>query len=137
MQQSSSADDAKIEELRNEIEVLEDLDEDVQDADSIAETVLSELFHEARTTSKRHWKSASAFVNIDEDGIDVDHVEKISDGHWSPETRNRYDAIVSVPILPFMVTPEFKQAVRAELRQQIQGRQDNLSNLETVRGVSL
>ena len=116
----------KAEQYEAEAEALEALRDEVLNADRIADTRLSGLFHEARTTRKGYWKSVHAFVNIGEDGkVVVDSLDKLSDGYWSPETRDRYDAILSVPVRPFMETDMFKSIIRDEISQAVSPRRQN------------
>lgn len=130
--QSSDDVEAKIEATNAEIEAIEALEDEIKNADAIGDTRLSGLFHEARTTSKGHWKKVSAFCNIEDGEIVVDHLDKLSDGRWSPETRNRYDLVISVGIRPFMDSAEFRRAASDDLRQAEAGRANTVGNLETT-----
>lgn len=112
---SSDDVEAKIEATNAEIAAIEDLEDEIKNAETIGETRLSGLFHEARTTSKGHWKTVSAFCNIEDGEIVVDHLDKLSAGGWSPETRNRYDVILSVGVRPFMATDDFQNRIENEL----------------------
>ena len=118
----------KATELETEIEALEDLRDEVLDADRIGDTRLSKLFHEARTTRKGHWKTVSAFIRIEDGEAVVDHLDKLSDGHWSPETRQRYDAIIGVGVRPFMESAMFKSMVRDAIQHNIDGARQNLQH---------
>jgi len=129
---SSDDVEAKIEATNAEIEAIEALEDEIQNADAIGDTRLSGLFHEARTTSARHWKTVSAFCNIEDGEIVVDHLDKLSDGRWSPETRNRYDVVLHVGIRPFMSSSEFRQTIKDELWQSKSGRINTVENLKTT-----
>jgi len=59
---SSDDVEAKIEATNAEIAAIEALEDEIDNAETIGETRLSGLFHEARTTKKGHWKTASAFL---------------------------------------------------------------------------
>ena len=108
-------------------DALEELREEVMEADQIGDTRLSKLFHEARTNRPDTWKSVTAFIDI-EDGEDVvDSVSKLRDGRWAPETRSRHDALVSVGVRPFMEADIFKSLVRDDLEQRIRGARANAS----------
>lgn len=104
---------------------LEDLRDEVNNADSIGETRLSELFHEARTNRPDIWKSASAFVDIEDGEAVVKDVSKLRDGRWAPEVRDRHDAVVSVGVRAFMETDIFKSLARDDLHQRIQAAKQN------------
>lgn len=106
-------------------DALTDLKTEVMNADRIGETRLSKLFHEARTTRKGHWKSVHAFITINDGVAEVDHLDKLTDGYWPPETRNRYNAIVSVGVRPFMETDIFKSLVRDDIQRAIDGLKQN------------
>lgn len=123
---------AKIEAKNAEIEALETLQDEISSADKIAETRLSKLFHEARTTKKGHWKSVTAFCDIEDGEIVVKSLDKISDGRWSPETRQRYDVLISVGVRPFMEARNFKRTVQDDITQAIQGRQNTIGNLDSM-----
>jgi hypothetical protein len=106
-------------------DALEQLRDELLEADSIGETRLSELCHEARTNRPDTWNSATAFVDVDEGEAVVDSVSKLREGSWSPETRDRYDALVSVGVRPFMETSMFRSWAGDDLRQAIQGARQN------------
>lgn len=95
-------------EYREKADAIEDLQDKLRGADSVGETPLSGLFHEARTSSKDNWKAATAFIQVTNTGALVETVEKISEGVWPPETRRRWDVLLSVPIRPFMDAETFR-----------------------------
>ena len=101
--------------MSEEVTAIEEVEQELQNADSIGDTRLSKLFHEARTTSNDHWQTVSAFCNIIDGELTVDHLDKLSAGRWSPETRQRYDVIISVGIRPFMRPDDFKDRMKSEL----------------------
>lgn len=107
----------KANDCERQIEALEALRNEVLEADRIGETRLSELFHEARTSRPDVWKSATAFINIVDGEAVVDHVEKLRDGYWSPETRDRFDALISVGVRPFMDSATFRGWAGDEITQ--------------------
>jgi len=129
---SSDDVEAKIDATNAEIAAIEALEDEIDNAETIGETRLSGLFHEARTTSKGHWKKVSAFCNIEDGEIVVETLDKLSDGRWSPETRNRYDVVISVGIRPFMESSEFRRAAKDDLSQAKMGRVNTVGNLETT-----
>lgn len=116
-------------------DALEALREEVMEADRIGDTQLSKLFHEARTNRPDAWKSATAFIDIEDGEAVVDSVSKLRDGRWSPETRNRHDALVTVGVRPFMGTSEFKAAVRDDLEQRIRGARANANSAREAANV--
>jgi len=109
-------------EYQAEYRAYDELKSELEEAERVGETRLSELFHEARTT-RSHWKTVSAFCRVsesDESGeaeVEVDHIDKLSDGRWSPETRQRYDLVLSVPVQPFMEADGFRSYVRGDLQR--------------------
>jgi len=109
-------------------DALKALRDEVVEGDSIGETRLAELFHEVRTSSPRSWDSATAFIDINDGEAVVDHVSRLREGSWSPETRDRFDALVSISIDPFQSTKEFKQVARFNLNQKIDGAQQNAAS---------
>lgn len=129
----------QVEELREKVTVyeataqaLEDLRDEVREADSIGETRLSKLFHEARTSRKRTWKSATAFIDIEDGEAVVDSVSKIRDGRWTPETLAAHDTTITVPVRPFMDTQMFRRAVADRINQTLQGVQGNQADAERM-----
>jgi len=120
----------KLETVSAEIDAIKTLQEEIKACDRIGDTVLSGLFHEARTGSGRHWNQVTAFCNIERGELIVDHTDKISDGRWSPDTRRRFDVLVTVRVQPFMPTQEFKFAVDSDLQQAIQARMETKSGIE-------
>lgn len=101
---------------------LEKLQDEMRDADSIGETRLSGLFHEARTSSERTWSRATAFLDVEGSEAMVSTVAKIRDGRWAPQTRDAHSVEVTVPVCSFMSSDEFRRiavqridrAIRAE-----------------------
>lgn len=120
----------KADEYEAEIEALEALKEEVQTAERIGDTKLSSLFHEARTNRAGTWTKASAFVNIEDGEAVVEKVSKLREGRWAPRTRDRYDAVISVGVRPFMETDVFKSLVRDSLSQQIMGARSSYQNAQ-------
>lgn len=115
----------RAEEYEAQIDALEDLRHEVMEADSIGDTRLSELFHEARTNRPDVWNSATAFIVVEDGEAVVDHVSKLREGSWSPETRDRFDALISVGVRPFMDTAEFRDWVDYQVQEAIQGASQN------------
>jgi hypothetical protein len=116
-QQNASSQVARQREIKA---ALESLDETMQNCDSVGETRLSGLFHVARTTSQRHWKTVTAFCDLDDDGeLQVTKVSKLNDGRWAPETRNAHDVILNMSINPFMRGDYFCDRVRDDISEQV------------------
>lgn len=101
--------------LEAKADALEALLEEIKTAETIGETRLSKLFHEARTTSKRQWSTVTAFVDIEDGEAEVRSIDKLSAGTWSPETRERYDLVLSVGIRPFMDSEMFVDTISWKL----------------------
>lgn len=125
--------ESRIEKLREDIDeyearlaAIEDLRDEVLEADSIGETRLSGLFHEARTNRPDDWSTATAFVTVEDGEARVEEVSKLRDGRWTPETRSRYDHTISVGIRPFMESDDFRGRIRGELSQAVQGLTANI-----------
>jgi hypothetical protein len=121
-----------MDDVQSELDAIESFEDDLKNADSFGETQLSELFHESRTTSTRHWNHVTAFCRITDDGVEVANVDKLSDGRWSPETRDRYDILVSVPVKPFKSATEFWREVQDDLRQKKQSLENKKCNIQTT-----
>jgi hypothetical protein len=99
---------------------LESLDEAMQNCDSVGDTRLSGLFHEARTTSPGYWKTVTAFCDLDANGeLEVTKVSKLSDGRWAPETRDAHDVVLNMSINPFMRGDYFCDRVRDDISKKI------------------
>jgi len=122
--------EAKLAEINAEIEAIEALEEEIRTADTIGDTRLSKLFHEARTTSASYWSTATAFCQIEDGEVVVKSLDKLSDGRWAPETRHRFDVILSVGIRPFMSSELFIDAIESELWQNKAGRLENKGHYE-------
>lgn len=120
----------KADEYEAVLEALEELRDEVLEADQIGETRLSKLFHEARTSRKSSWKKATAFVDVEDGEAVVDSVAKIREGRWAPETTKPHDAVVSVGIRPFMETDVFKSMIRDRLERDIRGARTNAADAE-------
>jgi hypothetical protein len=111
---------------------LESLDETMQNCDSVGETRLSGLFHVARTTSQRHWKTVTAFCDLDDDGeLQVTKVSKLNDGRWAPETRDAHDVILNMSINPFMRGDYFCDRVRDDISEQVRHIGTKIRRLES------
>jgi hypothetical protein len=128
MMTTDTTDDLREKEAEYEAEygAYDRLTSALESAERIGETRLSKLFHEARTTRKGHWKTVSAFCRIseseesDEAVVEVDHLDKLSEGRWRPEVRRRYDLVLSVPVRPFMEADTFRSYVRDDIRRAMQ-----------------
>lgn len=128
--QSRDEIEGQIEDKQQEIDAIAELEIEIMESDSIGETRLSGLFHEARTTSADHWSSVSAFCQIEDGEVVVDHLDKLSDGRWAPEVRDRYDVIIGVSIRPFMDSQQFRHAVESEISQAKRGREQGIQHRE-------
>jgi hypothetical protein len=116
-QQTASSQVARQREIKA---ALESLDETMQNCDSVGDTRLSGLFHEARTTSPGYWTTVTAFCDLDADGeLEVTSICKLSDGRWAPETRDAHDVILHMSINPFMRGDYFCDRVRDDISEQV------------------
>ena len=105
-------------------DALEDLLAEVETADSIGETRLSTLFHEARTNSAEGTAYVTTFIDV-EDGVAVVRDVKLRDGQWSAEMRSQYDALLSVLVEPLMDSSEFTETLRYNVQYLIRGARNN------------
>ncbi len=127
-QQNASS---QVERQREIKAALESLDEAMQNCESVGDTRLSGLFHEARTTSTRHWKTVTAFCDLDADGeLEVTKVSKLSDGRWAPETRDAHDVILNMSIDPFMRGDYFCHCVRDDISEKVRHIDTKIRRLE-------
>lgn len=109
-----------VDECNQKIQAYEDLQTELKEAENVGDTRLSKLFHECRTHSKDNWSSASAFLNIEDGKVVVDHVSKIREGSWRPETKRQYDTVLSHGIRPFLESDMFKTLIDRRLSDRVQ-----------------
>ncbi len=109
---------SEIDAASDKIAALEALRDDMQTADSVGETRLSAFFHKVRTSSNKT-KRVTAFYNVEDRRVVVDHVSKLSAGTWSPQTRDAFDGLLSMSVQPFMSAADFFERIDEELSQEI------------------
>lgn len=96
--------------------------EQVKAAESLAETPWSALFHEARTTSRRHYTSVAVPFSEGDDGeIQVGDVVKTRQGEHYHVRNTSWDGVVSLPVQPFMDTETARQEIVRKLRDHFRG----------------
>ena len=121
-----------VEQLQKERLLIEDIRDDVLEADSLGDTEFSELFHQART-SKENWSKATAFCDCGGDAVTVERVGRLLDGEWSPETRRNYDFVVSLPVQSFMPTETARRLIVDELMQALRGKIQSIEHAKRRR----
>ena len=93
------------------------LAKEVRNADSIAETPWSKLFHEARTTSRKTYTSVSVPVSVTSDGVKVGDVVKTRQGEHFHMRDTSWDGVISLPVKPFMDTQTARQELSRRLKE--------------------
>jgi hypothetical protein len=126
-QQTASSQVAQQREIKA---ALESLDEAMQNCDSVGDTRLSGLFHEARTTSPSHWRTVTAFCDLEDGELQVTTICKLSDGRWAPETRDAHDVVLNMSINPFMRGDYFCHCVRDDISEKIRHIGTKIQRLE-------
>ena len=101
---------------QDKIEVVEEQIEELKNAESLADTPFSKLFHEARTTSRQRATGVSLQVRATDETLEThDNPVKTSQGEHLRGT-DAWDGIVSIPVRPFMETRVARQEIRRQLR---------------------
>jgi hypothetical protein len=121
-----------IEQLQKERLLIEEIRDDVLEADALGDTPFSELFHEART-SKENWSKVSAFCDCGGEEVTIEAVDRLLNGEWSPETRQNYDFIISLPVVAFMSTEVARRHIIDELMQALQGKIQSIEHAKRRR----
>jgi len=121
-----------IEQLQKERLLIEEIRDDVLEADALGDTPFSELFHEART-SKENWSKATAFCDCGGEEVTVERVGRLLDGEWSPETRQKYDFTVTLPVTSFMRTEVARRRIVDELMQALRGKIQSIEHAKRRR----
>lgn len=91
--------------------------ESIKEAESLAETEFSELFHGARTTSPKIFTGVSVAIKETESGIEVGKVVKTRQGEHYHVRDTSWDGVVSLPVRSFMRTEEAKQEIIRQLKE--------------------
>ena len=97
-------------------DVVEDTIDAVMDADSLAETPFSKLFHEARTTSRNRATGVTLQVRVSDGEFEVhDTPVKTRQGEHLRGT-DAWDSMISIPVKPFMETQTARDEIVRQLR---------------------
>lgn len=126
--------DETIQEYRDEAEALRKLAEDLSSADSIAEDVpvLSELFHEART-SRRKARDGRYVALLDRNGMEwtCRSVSFLERGTHYMDTGA--DLSISHKPQPFLSADDFAEDKRWGLEMKIEAAEQNAADLERTK----
>ena len=100
----------------NKPDAIESVIESLKNADSLADTPFSKLFHEARTTGRRHYTGVSLQVRVRDGEFEVhDTPVKTRRGEHLRGT-NSWDNILGLPVRPFMETEIAKKEIIRQLK---------------------
>jgi len=98
------------------VEVVENTIEAVNNADSLAPTPFSKLFHEARTTGRNRATGVTLQVRVRDGEFQVhDEPVKTRQGQHLRGT-DAWDGMISIPVKPFMDTQTARQEIVRQLR---------------------
>lgn len=100
----------------NRSDVVSDAIETIRCAESLADTAFGTLFHEARTTSRRHYTSVSAVWRVCDGELEVGSVVRTRQGEHYHTRDAPYDGVVSLPVRPFMEVRTARQEIVRQLR---------------------
>ncbi len=95
--------------------------EDVKNAENLSETPWSKLFHEARTTSRRHYNGVAVPFNVNDGEIEVGDVVKTRQGEHFHVRNTSWDGVMSLPVRAFMDTETARQEIVRKLREHFRG----------------
>lgn len=87
----------------------------VKNAESLADTPFSQLFHEARTSSRRYHTGVSIPVRVRNGELQVGSVVKTAQGENHHVRDAPWDATFGLPVKPFMETRVAKQLLVEQL----------------------
>ena len=103
-------------EANEAVEVVENTINTVKNADNLGETPFSTLFHEARTTGRNRATGVSLQVRVRDGEFEVhDDPVKTRQGEHLRGT-DAWDAIISIPVKPFMDTQTARDEILRQLR---------------------
>ncbi|WP_226042486.1 hypothetical protein [Natrinema sp. DC36] len=106
---------------QQKLDAIETIHNQVREADSLADTPFSELFHEARTSDKRYTGATADYTLEIEDGeptLTQQVCVKTRQGeHWMPD--NDPDLSIGMHAKPFLGTEEAKQRITDQLQKEI------------------
>lgn len=99
----------------DDVAVVENTIEAVKNADSLADTPFSKLFHEARTTGRNRATGVTLQVRVRDGEFQThDNPVKTRQGEHLRGT-DAWDAMVSLPVKPFMDTRTARQEIVRQL----------------------
>ena len=100
----------------NDADVIDAQIKAVQNADSLGETKFSKLFHQARTTGRNRATGVTLQVRVRGGEFEVhDSPVKTRQGEHLRGT-DAWDAMVSIPVKPFMDTRTARDEIVRQLR---------------------
>ena len=98
------------------VDVVENTIEAVNNADSLAATPFSKLFHEARTTGRNRATGVTLQVRVRDGEFQVhDEPVKTRQGEHLRGT-DAWDGMISIPVKPFMETRTARDEILRQLR---------------------
>jgi len=98
------------------VKVVENTINAVKNADSLADTPFSKLFHEARTTGRNRATGVTLQVRVRDGEFEAhDEPVKTRQGEHLRGT-DAWDGMVSIPVKPFMDTRTAQQEIVRQLR---------------------
>ena len=101
-------------------DVIEAQIDELKNADSLADTPFSMLFHKARTSKSRVYSGVSLQVRVRDGGIEVhDNPVKTRQGEHLRGT-DAWDSMISLPVKSFMETRTAKDEIIRQLRSWLQ-----------------
>lgn len=98
--------------LKNEIAALEELREELEQADTVGDTRLSKLFHEARTADTNIYSGATCSLGLEDKAYVID-ITKTRPGEHLRDTPGF--AAVGCPVKPFMTGERFVDIIDERL----------------------
>lgn len=123
--------------MEDKTSTIEDVIQEVRDADSIAETPFSSLFHEARTTNTMY-STVSVQVRVIDGGKFETHPSpvKTRQGEHLRGT-DAWDTIISLPVVPFMKTEIARNELvrRLERWKQNEQQKQYMAKTDPVKGM--
>ena len=101
-------------------DVIEAQIDELKNADSLADTPFSMLFHKARTSKSRVYSGVSLQVRVRDGEIEVhDNPVKTRQGEHLRGT-DAWDSMISLPVKSFMETRTAKDEIIRQLRSWLQ-----------------
>lgn len=106
---------------QNPSDVIEAQIDTVNNADRLAETEFSKLFHEARTSKSRVYSGVALQVRVTDDGEFEAHREPVKT-RQSEHLRgtDAWDSIITLPVKSFMETRTAKSEIIRQLKAWLQ-----------------